>query len=52
MDILPEILPQLSKCVRVTFNHGLSPPEVDWGDPRGEHTKMPSTHQVDTFHGS
>ena len=27
-------------CVKARFNHGLSPSEVDWGDPKGEHTKM------------
>ena len=29
-----------SNCVRETFNHGLSPSEVDWGDRKGEPTKM------------
>ena len=29
-----------SNHVRETFNHGLSPSEVDWGDPKGEPTKM------------
>ena len=26
--------------LRETFNHGLSPSEVDWGDPEGELTEM------------
>ena len=26
--------------VRATFNHGLSPSEVDWGDLKGELTEM------------
>ena len=34
------ILHTFSNCVRETFNHGLSPSEVDWGDPKGEPTKM------------
>ena len=34
------ILHALSNYVRETFNHGLSPSEVDWGDPKGE----PTTH--------
>ena len=34
------ILYALSNCVRETFNHGLSPSEVDWGDSTGELTKM------------
>ena len=34
------ILHAFSNCVRETFNHGLSPPKVDWGDPKGEPTKM------------
>ena len=34
------ILHTFSNCVKVTFNHGLSPSEVDWGDPKGEPTKM------------
>ena len=34
------ILHTLNNCVRATFNHGLSPSEVDWGDPKGELTKM------------
>ena len=29
-----------SNCERQTFNHGLSPSEVDWGDPKGEPTKI------------
>ena len=29
-----------SNCVRETFNQGPSPSEVDWGDPKGEPTKM------------
>ena len=33
------ILHPFSNCVRETFNHGLSPSEVDWGDPKGEPTK-------------
>ena len=35
MDILHAFI----NCVRETFNHGLSPSEVDWGDPKGEPTK-------------
>ena len=42
------ILHAFSNCVRETFNHGLSPYEVDWGDPKGEPTKCSSTHQVGT----
>ena len=34
------ILHAFSNCVRATFNHGLSPSEVDWGDPKGEPTIM------------
>ena len=36
------ILHAFSNCVKETFNHGLSPSEVDWGgyDPKGEPTKM------------
>ena len=33
------ILHAFSSCVRETFNHGLSPSEVDWGDPKGDPTK-------------
>ena len=33
------ILHAFNNCVRVTFNHGLSPAEIDWGDPKGEPTK-------------
>ena len=29
-----------SNCVRATSSHGLRPSEVDWGDPKGEPTKM------------
>ena len=36
MDILHAFL----NYVRPTFNHGLSPSEVDWGDLKGELTKM------------
>ena len=42
------ILHAFSNCVRATFNHGLSPSEVDWGDPKGEPTKHgPSLMEVD-----
>ena len=34
------ILHAFSNCVRETFNHGLSPSEVDLGDPKGDPTKM------------
>ena len=34
-----DILHAFSNCVREMFNHGLSPPEVDWGDPKREPTK-------------
>ena len=34
------ILHAFSNCVRETFNHGLNPSEVDWGDPKGEPTEM------------
>ena len=34
------ILHAVSNCIRETFNHGLSLSEVDWGDPKGEPTKM------------
>ena len=27
-------------CVKATFEHGFSSSEVDWGDPKGELTKM------------
>ena len=33
------ILHAFSNCVSATFNHGLSPSEVDLGDPKGEPTK-------------
>ena len=36
MDILHAFI----NYVRATFNHGPSPSEVDWGDPKGECTKM------------
>ena len=32
------ILHAFNNCVRETFNHGLSPSDVDWGDPKGEPT--------------
>ena len=35
-----DTLHAFSNCVRETFNYGLSPSEVDWGDPKGEPTKM------------
>ena len=42
------ILHAFSNCVRATFNHGLSPSEVDWGDPKGEPTKHgPSLMEFD-----
>ena len=34
------ILHVFSKCVKPSFNHGFSPSEVDWGDPKGELTEM------------
>ena len=34
------ILHTFSNCVKATFDHGLSPSEVDWGDPKGESMKM------------
>ena len=34
------ILHTFSNCVKATFNHGLSPSEVDWGDPKGEPTEI------------
>ena len=34
------ILLAFSNCVRETFNHGLSPSEVDCGDPKREPTRM------------
>ena len=33
------ILHPFSNCVKPTFNHGFSPSEVDWDDPKGEPTK-------------
>ena len=33
------ILHAFSTCVRETFNHWLSPSQVDWGDLKGEPTK-------------
>ena len=33
------ILHAFSNCVIETFNHGLSPSDVDWGDLKGESTK-------------
>ena len=42
------ILHVFSNCVRATVNHGLSPSEVDWGDPKEEPTKHgPSLMEVD-----
>ena len=42
------ILHAFSNCMRATFNHGISPSEVDWGDPKGEPTKHgPSIMEVD-----
>ena len=42
------ILHAFSNCVNATFNHGLSPSEVDWGDSKGEPTKHgPSLMEVD-----
>ena len=32
-----------SNSVRETFNNGLNPSEVDWGDPRGEPTNHTSS---------
>ena len=40
LDILPEILPAFINYVRAPFNHGLSPSEDDWGDPKGELTEL------------
>ena len=41
------ILHVFSNCVRATFNHGIGPSEVDWGDPEGEPTKHgPSLMEV------
>ena len=34
------ILHVFSNCVKASFNHELSPSEVDWGDPKGELTEM------------
>ena len=34
------ILHAFINYVRATFNHGLSPSEVDWDDPKGEPTQM------------
>ena len=34
------ILHAFNNCVIETFNYGLSPSEVDWGDPKGELTEM------------
>ena len=34
------ILHAFNNLVKPTFNHGLSPSEVDWGDLKGELTKM------------
>ena len=34
------ILHAFSNYVRETSNHGLSPLEVDWGDPKEKPTKM------------
>ena len=34
------ILQAFSNCVRETLNHGPSPSEIDWGDPKGEPTRM------------
>ena len=42
------ILHALSNCVRETFNHGLSPSEVDWGDPKGAQAYIKWKHA----HGS
>ena len=37
-----------TNCVRTTFNHGLKSSEVDWGDPKGERTKLePMLNEVD-----
>ena len=42
------ILHTFSSCVRATFNHGLSPSEIDWGGPKGEPTKHgPSFMEVE-----
>ena len=35
-----DILHAFINYVRATFNHGFSPSEVDWGDPKGDLTKM------------
>ena len=42
------VLHAFSNCVRETFNHGLSPSEIDWDNPKGEPTKCSSIHQVET----
>ena len=47
LDILPEILPEFSKRVGTSFNHGLSPSEVDWGDSKENLQKCSRTHQMD-----
>ena len=42
------ILHAFSNSVREKFNHGLSPSDVDWGDPKGEPTKHgPSLFEAD-----
>ena len=42
------ILHTFRNCVKATFNHGLSPSEVDWVDPKREPTKHgPSPMEVD-----
>ena len=33
------IIHAFSSWVRETFNDGLSPSEIDWGEPKGEPTK-------------
>ena len=41
------ILHAFSNCVRAAFNHGLSPSEIDWGDPKGGPTEHgPSLMEV------
>ena len=37
-----------TNSVRTTFNHGLSSPGVDWGDPKGQPTNLgPMLNEVD-----
>ena len=44
-----DILHEFSNCVRETSNHGLTPSEVDWDDPKWEPTKHGPNHTSNVY---